>query len=226
MGGLAPADRAVEVLLWDCDGVLQHARRDWGRYLDEIGGAGFAQRVFTAELPALRGERTMRAALTELLAAEESGPPVTVDGLLSIWEHVEIDDEAWAVLYEVRRLGVRCYLATNQHDHRTAFLRQKGYDARVEGGYYSCELGARKPEPAFFERVLADLRIAPAESHRVGFVDDLADNVETARRLGIRAVQHDPASGAAGLVSALAPLVPQLDRPGPRGPGPGRPHQR
>ena len=45
---------------------------------------------------------------------------------------------------------------------------------------------------------------------QVGFVDDVPANVESARSVGIRAVLHDPASGAVGLVEDLTPLVPQL----------------
>ena len=61
-----------------------------------------------------------------------------------------------------------------------------------------------KPEPAFFERVLADLGLEAAE---VGFVDDSPANVEGARAAGIRAVRHDPASGAAALRAEVHALV-------------------
>lgn len=208
---------AVDVLLWDCDGVLQHTHRDWWRYLDDIGGAGFARRVFAAELPALRGERPMREALTELLAAEAAergGAPMSVPELLSIWEQFDVDEDAWALLEEVRALGVRCCLATNQHDQRAAFMRRdKGYDTRVDGAWYSCEVGARKPEPEFFACVLADLGIPLGDAERVrrvGFVDDVVANVEAAAALGISAVHHDPASGVAGLRADLSALVPGL----------------
>ena len=38
--------RPVEVLLWDCDGVLQHGRFDWRSRLDGAVRPGFARRVF------------------------------------------------------------------------------------------------------------------------------------------------------------------------------------
>ena len=109
----------VEVLLWDCDGVLQHTRRDWAVVLDEVGGEGFAQRVFVAELPALRGERSLRACLEEALDETERATgrrPVAIEDLLGMWEQVDIDGDAVDVLAEVRGSGVRCYLATNQQD--------------------------------------------------------------------------------------------------------------
>nr|WP_246297744.1 HAD-IA family hydrolase [Janibacter cremeus] len=99
-------------------------------------------------------------------------------------------------------------LATNQQDHRVRVMREvHGYDDIVDGAYWSSEVGAMKPDAAFFEHVLDDPGV-PAD--RVGFVDDVPVNVESARALGIRAVHHVPASGAAGLRQALQPLVPAL----------------
>lgn len=201
----------VEVLLWDCDGVLQHGRFDWRSRLDGAVRPGFARRVFEAELPALRGERPLREVLEELLRLEREQSdhvPISVEDLLSIWEQFDLDPEAITVLMAVRDLGVPCMLATNQQDHRVRHMREvRGYDDLVDGSYYSSEIGAMKPDRIFFERVLDDLGMA---GEQVGFVDDVPANVESARSVGIRAVLHDPESGAEGLVADLTPLVPQL----------------
>lgn len=194
------AARPVAVLLWDADGVLQHPRHEWAPRLAEWGGAGFSEALFAAELPALRGEVPFRDALADLLTA---WPDVTadVDDLLSLWEQVDPDPQAVRLVGEVAASGVRCVLATNQQDHRKAYLRSRfGYDEVFEQSFYSCDVGARKPEAAYFERVLEALGVDAVD---VGFVDDVAANVEAARRLGIRAVHHDPRSGVAGLRSAL-----------------------
>lgn len=209
--------RPVEVLLWDCDGVLQHGRFDWRSRLDGAVRPGFARRVFEAELPALRGERPLREVLEELLRLEREQSdhvPISVEDLLSIWEQFDLDPEAIAVLMAVRDLGVPCMLATNQQDHRVRHMREvRGYDDLVDGSYYSSEIGAMKPDRIFFERVLDDLGMA---GEQVGFVDDVPANVESARSVGIRAVLHDPESGAEGLVADLTPLVPQLAELGAR----------
>ncbi|MET4079033.1 HAD-IA family hydrolase [Janibacter sp. UYMM211] len=201
----------ISVLLWDCDGVLQHTARDWGAALDERGGPGLARRVFAAEGPALRGETTLAAALEVALVEHEAttgSRPVEVPELLAMWESVELDPDAVEVLGQVRSLGVSCHLATNQQDHRVRHMREvMGYDALVDGSFYSSLLGVTKPDPVFFERVLDALGV-PA--HDVGFVDDVVANVEAAAALGIRAVHHDPATGAAGLRRDLEPLVPGL----------------
>lgn len=205
-----PLDPAhpVRVLLWDADGVLQHPPRSWtaagwADALDGWGGAGFAELLFAAEVPALRGEEPFRDSLTRLL---EEHPDVTagVDDLLGLWEQVEVDEHALRLVSEVAASGVRCVLATNQQDHRKEFLRRTfGYDDHFEQSFYSCDVGAMKPEPAYFERVLTALGVEPQDAHEVGFVDDNLANVDTALGLGIRAVHHDPASGVTGLRETL-----------------------
>ena len=195
--------RPVGVLLWDADGVLQHPRHEWRPRLDGWGGPGFAEALFDAEVPALRGEEPFRASLTRLLDARPE-VTATVEDLLGLWEQVDGDPEAVALVAEVAASGVTCVLATNQQDHRRDFLRRTfGYDDVFSRSFYSCDLGAMKPEAAYFERVLDGLGIALADANTVGFVDDSLANVETARGLGIRAVHHDPATGVAGLRAAL-----------------------
>jgi len=199
---LDPA-RPVRVLLWDADGVLQHPHHEWAPRLQAWGGPGFAQALFAAEVPALRGEAPFRDCLSELLL---DWPEVTasVDDLLGLWEQVDSDDDALGLVREVAGTGVTCVLATNQQDHRKAYLRRRfGYDDLFARSFYSCDLGAMKPERAYFERVLEALDIAPEDAGDVGFVDDNAANVATALDLGIRAVHHDPTSGVAGLRADL-----------------------
>lgn len=199
---LDPA-RPVRVLLWDADGVLQHPRHEWAPRLEAWGGPGFAEALFAAEGPALRGEMPFRECLAGLLL---DWPEVTasVDDLLGLWELVDLDDDAIALVREVAASGVSCVLATNQQDHRKDFLRREfGYDDVFSRSFYSCDLGSAKPEEAFFERMLVALGLTADDLDEVGFVDDNHANIATALELGIRAVHHDPASGVAGLRADL-----------------------
>jgi putative hydrolase of the HAD superfamily len=52
--------------------------------------------------------------------------------------------------------------------------------------FCSCDLGARKPAPDAFLRVVERMRIPPA---RIAFFDDLAENVEGARAAGLAGFQ-------------------------------------
>ena len=53
---------------------------------------------------------------------------------------------------------------------------------------FSAEEGVRKPDPRIFYRTLERLGV---EAGATMFIDDKADNVEGARRLGIHAIQYE-----------------------------------
>ena len=183
----------VRVLLWDADGVLQHNEEDWRSRLDAAGGEGFGDAVFDAEVPALTGETTLRAALHAVVDAWDSPTP-SVEDLLALWEQTVVDHEAMAVVDEMRGRGILTCLATNQQDHRVAWMSERlGYLRHFDRTYWSSRMGVMKPDEAFFRLILEDLGVTGDE---VGFVDDNRANVEAARTLGIRAVHHDPVSGA------------------------------
>ena len=58
-----------------------------------------------------------------------------------------------------------------------------------DGVYFSHLIRLRKPEPDIYEYVLADAELNPAETL---FFDDLPENVEAARRVGIQGIWHEP----------------------------------
>lgn len=194
----------IRAILWDADGVLQHSPGDWREELDAAGGPGFAQAVFLAELPPLRGEEQLRDALHRVL---RTWPQTTtsIEDLIDLWERAVVDDDALDLVAQVRAQGVGCYLATNQQDHRRAWMRDElGIDEHFDEVFYSAELGAMKPDPAFFTAILDRIGLPPAQ---VGFVDDNVDNVATARALGIQAIQHDPQSGSLMLRAEIDELL-------------------
>ena len=56
--------------------------------------------------------------------------------------------------------------------------------------YESYELGMRKPEERIYKHLLNDLEISP---EKCVFLDDLGDNLKTARRIGIHTIKvNDP----------------------------------
>lgn len=73
----------------------------------------------------------------------------------------------------------------------------------------SCHLGARKPDPAFYDRLLARLELEP---HQVAFVDDREANVEAARGLGLPAHRYEDAAGVRDWLAALGLAVRRSGR--------------
>lgn len=197
---------AIKAILWDCDGVLQHPAHDWDDALSRLGGAEFTAALFEAEHAALRGARSLRDVVADLVDLHPVA--VSVEDVLALWSLFEADEPAWRVVDDARAAGVRCVLATNQQDIRVELMRhERKYDDRVDGAYYSSEIGHMKPSREFFEAILADLGI---EAQEALFVDDVLSNIESARSLGIVAVHHDPASGAAELRREVAEHIPDL----------------
>lgn len=183
------ADPAVEAVLWDADGVLQRPPSGWeasmrpvvGHLVDDV--EGFLAAAFEAERPALAGDVRWVEVLPVLL--EEWGISEAYGEAMAVWLSIEPVVESRELVQKVRASGVRCYLATNQDEHRGRHMQQHlGYDELMDGAFYSYLLRAAKPEPAYFRAVLDRLELA---AEAVLFVDDSADNVEGARSVGLRA---------------------------------------
>ena len=88
-------------------------------------------------------------------------------------------------------------------------MAQPGTCALFSAVYSSWEVGARKPDAAFFEHVLQSEDLARNEAM---FIDDLAENIDAADRLGIDAVLFTCANSlrAAFTTRALVDSRPSL----------------
>jgi len=130
----------------------------------------------------------------------------------------ELDDlypDALACLEAVRGLGLRVGIVGNQTEALEAWARASMLSADVVSS--SASLGARKPDPVFFERVVELLDASPTD---VAYVGDRVDNdVLPAAAAGLVAVhvrrgpwgrlQPTPAQATLGLDS-LAELPDAL----------------
>ena len=59
----------------------------------------------------------------------------------------------------------------------------RGFDSMFEKVYYSHTSGMRKPNADFFQLIIKENKLVP---ERTLFVDDFAENIETANQLGIK----------------------------------------
>lgn len=201
VGGTPP----VAAVLWDADGVLQHLPDGWeasmrpvvGHLVDDV--EGFLAEAFAAERPALTGDARWLEVLPGLL--ERWGIAHAHDDALRVWLTIEPVVETREIVARLRARGVRCYLATNQDEHRGRHMHTVlGYADLFDGCFYSYELRVAKPDPAFFTAVLERLGL-PGDA--VLFVDDNAANVEAARSVGLRAERWHVEDGVAALHDLL-----------------------
>lgn len=90
---------------------------------------------------------------------------------------------------ELRALGWRVYLATNQEAHRTRHLLEVGgLGDVVDGHFASYVVGFRKPDPQYYAAVAQQLGAQPEQ---IIFWDDSAENVAAARAAGWQAQFFD-----------------------------------
>jgi putative hydrolase of the HAD superfamily len=175
--------------MFDADGVLQHLPGGWIAAAEPFFGGRaleFLQRSYAAELPTLAGQGDHLAILTATLADFAVTVPVA-DVYRGIWLSVEPVPTSLAVVRALRQGGYGVHLGTNQERYRAAHMREVlGYDGLFDVSCYSWELGAAKPDLAFFTE--AARRIG-AEPEAILFIDDNAENVAAARAAGLSAEQ-------------------------------------
>ena len=102
-------------------------------------------------------------------------------------ENFELYDDAPPVLAALRRAGLRIGLVSNSaRDVREFALH---HDLEIDAGISSFHHGRTKPHASIFRAVLDLLEVEPPEAAMVG--DTLADDIEGARALGMRAILLD-----------------------------------
>lgn len=194
----------ISHVLLDADGVLQHVPDDWRERLSRLLGDDaetIATEVWAAEKPSLRGEGDFLVAIDEVLRRHGS-PTSAVELHRSLWLSIQTVSTSLALVTRLRSAGYAVHLGTNQHAQRAAHMRTSlGYDDLFDVSVYSCEIGTKKPEPAYFERA-ADL--IGADPATVLFVDDREDNVEAARSVGLAGERWDHRLGLDALEELLA----------------------
>ena len=200
-----PAASGVRAVLFDADGVLQLIGTPWPQALARAGGAAFAPALLSGEGRSLAGRETLRELLARLI--DELGLTADVDSLMSPWWRASADPVARELVGDLKAAGYLTVLATNQHWERREWMRTAlDYDGLCDIDAYSCTLGAAKPDPGYFQRVLELAGSAPEQAL---FVDDNEENIKAAGALGIRTVHHPADAGGAVLreevLRALAP---------------------
>jgi putative hydrolase of the HAD superfamily len=185
-GGDAPAIRHV---MFDADGVLQEVPGGWMGAAEHYFGERtmeFLQRSYEAHLPTLSGQGDLLVILAPMLA--EFGVTAPLEELYrDIWLAAVPAPASLALVRALRAGGYGVHLGTNQERHRAAHMREAfGYDGLFDVSCYSWELGAAKPDPAFFAEAT---RRVGAEPAAILFIDDAAQNVSAARDAGLVAEQ-------------------------------------
>nr|WP_278249645.1 HAD-IA family hydrolase [Nocardioides sp. IC4_145] len=162
-------------------------------------GEKFTDHLFEAEQAAMTGHRSFRDVVAEVL--DYWGVADRADDLVEHYHHIEVVTDTAEVVRDLREAGVPVHLATNQHDLRTAYMREElGYGDLLDSTFSSCELGVTKDDPAFFRRIVEQLGLEPGQ---VLLVDDKDRFVDAAQDAGLRGVVWTVDDGPEALRSRL-----------------------
>jgi len=127
-----------------------------------------------------------RAGLHERLGPvlAEVAPHLTSAELAAYWfaKDARLDQTLLADLAAARARGVEVHLATVQERERAAYLWDRlGLRDRFDAMHYAADLGAKKPDPAFYAAIEARTGL---RGEALLLIDDAPGNVEAARAAG------------------------------------------
>jgi putative hydrolase of the HAD superfamily len=187
----------VEAVLFDADGVLQHQNSTLHSLLTDVLSlppeeveARYLE-VWEAESPVLTGQGNFAETMSELLV--RWGRPGHADTFVQASKDIRTDEAIVNIVRRLRRDEIVCCLASNQMRYRARYMSESlGYSRLFDREFYSCDIGHKKPDAAYFLAILSALGLPPG---RVLFIDDNEANVAAALDLGMNAAVFQPASG-------------------------------
>ncbi|AYG61249.1 HAD-IA family hydrolase [Rhizobium jaguaris] len=200
----------MKVLMVDVDGVLVH-----GRPQDGLPLFTFLERDLGLS-PELLQKEFFKPHWSEIIVGREPlmprlesvlsriAPDISAEALAAYWfeNDSRLDHAFLDALAHYRADGIRIFLATNQEHMRAKYLMEElGLATHVNGIFYSAALGHRKPAEAFY--ALATDK-AEASAGDIVFIDDVEENIESARRFGWQAIHW---TGEIALHDALVPFL-------------------
>jgi len=181
----------IKALLFDVGGVLLRTedlsgRRKWAdRY--GLGPWELADVVFNS--PVASAATVGKATEAEVWEAARTALDLSPDEMMEFrhdfWSGDRFDESVldWAASLRGR---YRTGILSNAWGNARAFLtRNPKITAAFERLIISAEEGVMKPDAEIYDRAVKRLGVEPSEAV---FVDDVADNVEAARRFGMAAI--------------------------------------
>ena len=188
----------IEAVLFDADGVLQRQNATLHSLLTDVLSLppeDIEERymeVWEAESPILTGQGSFVETMGDLLV-KWGRPPGHTDTFVQASKDIRTDEAVAGMVRKLRSDGILCCLASNQMRYRARYMSETlGYGRLFDREFYSCDIGHKKPDAAYFLAILAALDLPP---ERVLFIDDNEANVAAALDLGMNAAVFQPAPG-------------------------------
>lgn len=102
-----------------------------------------------------------------------------------IKQSVGADPKMYALIEELKSKQVRVGLLSNINDRYVKLIRDFGFYEPFDPCLLSCEMGLEKPDPKAYELLLQTIAL---KAEDIVFIDDKAENVASAKKMGIDAI--------------------------------------
>lgn len=185
-------------LILDYGNVLTHPQdQAWMDGAARRLGAGVTafRAAYWQHRPAYDADLTAAEYWRRVLAASRPGAGAPEAGDLAWLIEADVaswsvyDDEVWALAAAFRRDGGRTAFLSNSGPEVMARLRgDRPLDTYFDAVIISCEVGLSKPDPRIYQLCLDRIGRPARETL---FVDDRADNIEGAVRVGLRTLRFE-----------------------------------
>lgn len=141
---------------------------------------------------AQRGEKAMNEFWKALAQKLNSTPSlIEVVWTKTFENNIKIDKEVEKIIRKLKKDGYNVVVCTNTIETFSEIhKRNKNYNI-FDFVVISCEISMRKPDREIYEFVLKKLNVEPEECV---FVDDKLENVEGAKKIGLKAILFRDAS--------------------------------
>ncbi len=197
----------ISLLIFDLGGVVVHNNDVVPEFAEILGTDSVTVQTFLAGF--LRDLYTGAISVEEFWAqADAVFPGRPHDNLwLTLYQATQ-DSCVISVLSDLKAAGYRVVAGTNTIDDHYRYHTERGDLDIFDAVYASHHMGLAKPDPAFYQHILDAESAAPECSM---FFDDRSENVDAARRLGIRAFRFTDCRTLRRDLSSRVDLSSQID---------------
>ena len=180
----------LKALMVDVDGVLINGRPEDGRHWSTSleTDLGLRSELLQREFFDIYWNDIVvgRTGLMDHLPSvlQRIVPGISAEQLVAYWfaHDSQLNRDLLRDLTRLRAGGIQVYLATNQERMRAEYLMETiGLAKHVDGIHYSAQLGAKKPDREFFDKVVSQMQIAANE---LLLIDDSIGNITAAAEAG------------------------------------------
>ncbi|MFO7584387.1 MAG: HAD-IA family hydrolase [Anaerolineales bacterium] len=202
----------VKVILTDLDGVIRHwnsgvlhrKEASLGLKSGHLFSISFEKTLLSQVITGKISDNQWRG-LVQARLSNQIGELLSNE-LVAAWTDSTVRiDKIILKIYKAHFPKAKVFLTTNATTRLNQDLSSHGLDGLFDGIFNSSELGAAKPDKAYFKEVMKRLRLT---SEYIIYVDDSAANVQAAQHLGIKSHLYQDHARLTTFLSEMKQIAP------------------